>query len=57
MEDFCSTKQVAKALSVNVMTVKRWIHKGVLPGYKLDKEYRIKKSDIDKFLSERLVKK
>jgi len=57
MEEFYSTRQIAKILSVKTITVRRWIVKGALSGYILDKEYRIKKSDFEKFMSERRVKK
>jgi excisionase family DNA binding protein len=55
MEEFYSTLQIAKLLGIRTITVRRWIVKGVLPAYSLGKEYRIKKSDFDKFLEKRRV--
>ncbi len=60
MEEYYSTKQIAKALGVKTITVRRWIIKGILPAIYLgtiNKEYRVAKKDFEKFLSERKVKK
>lgn len=57
MDEFLTTKEIAKLLKVNVLTVRRWIGSGKLPATSLGKEFRIKKSDFDKFLEDRRVKK
>ena len=57
MEEYYSTRQIAKMLGIKTITVRRWIVKGILPAFMLDKEYRIKKADFDKFMNERKVKK
>jgi excisionase family DNA binding protein len=57
MEEYYSTKQIAKMLGVKTITVRRWITKGVMPAFMLDKEYRVKKSDFEKFMAERRIKK
>ena len=57
MEEFLSTRQIAKMLGLKTITIRRWIEKGLLQAYKLGKEHRIKKADLDKFLEERRVKK
>lgn len=57
MEEYYSTRQIAKMLGIKTITVRRWIAKGILPAFILDKEYRIKKADFDKFMNERKVKK
>ncbi len=54
---FYTTRQIAKLLSIKTITVRRWIVKGLLPAFQLDKEYRIKKDDFEKFLDSRRVKK
>lgn len=51
-----SLKEIAAILKVNIITVRRWIAKGRLSAYLLDKDYRVKKSDFDKFISDRRVK-
>lgn len=60
MHEYLSTKQVAKILGVNIITIRRWIIKGTLPAIyigDISKEYRVSKKDFEKFLSERKVKK
>lgn len=57
MDEYLTTKEIASLLKVNVLTIRRWIGSGKLPATFLIKEYRIKKSDLDKFLSERGHKK
>lgn len=56
MEEFYSTRQIAKMLDLKTITIRRWIDKGALQAYKLGKELRIKKVDFDLFLKERRVK-
>lgn len=42
--------EVAKMLRVSYLTVYRWIQAGKLPAIKAGKQYRITKSQLDKFL-------
>ena len=54
MEEYYTTEQVAKILGIkNVITVRRWILKRQITAIKIGKEYRITKSDLDKFLEDR----
>lgn len=55
-ETYYSTKRVAKILEVKTITIRRWIQSGKLIAYKIGKELRIKKSDLDSFLNSRRVK-
>lgn len=57
MDEYLTTKEIATLLKVNVLTIRRWIGSKKLPATFLIKEYRIKKSDLEKFLSERRFKK
>lgn len=60
MEEYYSTRQIAKILNVNIITVRRWILKGTLPAIyigDISKEYRVAKKDFEKFLDGRKVKK
>lgn len=57
MEGYYSTKHIAKMLEVKTITIRRWIKKGLIPAFMLEKELRIKKSDFEKFMTERRVKK
>jgi len=51
MEEFLTTKEIAKALKVHVITVRRWIVVGKLTSTFLGKEYRVSKKDFEKFLT------
>lgn len=55
MDEYLTTKEIASILKVNVLTVRRWIGSGKLPATFLGKEFRIKKSNFDKFMKEREV--
>jgi len=58
MEQYYTTEQIAKMLGVkNVITIRRWILKRWIPAIKIGKEYRITKSDLDKFLEDRRTDK
>ena len=57
MENYYSVRQIAKFLSVNQITVRRWIQKKKLPAIHLDKEYRIAKSDLEKYIADRRIDK
>ena len=57
MEEYYTTEQIAKMLGIkNVITVRRWIVKRLIGAIKIGKEYRITKSDLERFLQERKVK-
>lgn len=49
-EEWYRTETVAKMLSVNVMTIYRYIKAKKIVAYKIGKEYRIKKIDYEAFL-------
>lgn len=49
-EKYYTTKEIAEMFKVAYLTVYRWIKEGRIEAYKLGKEYRIKKTDIDKFM-------
>lgn len=56
MDQYFSTRKVADLLDVNIITVRRWILKGLLPAIKIEKALRVSKTDLDKFIEERKVK-
>jgi excisionase family DNA binding protein len=56
MNDYLTTKEIAKNFGVNIITVRRWIDKKMLTAYKFGKDFRIKRSDFELFLKERKVK-
>lgn len=54
--EFLTTKQLAKLLGVQTVTIRRWIERGELPAYKIGKELRVDKIEFEKFVKERRVK-
>lgn len=46
-----SPSEVAKYLRVNFQTVYRALREGKLPGCKVGRQWRIKKSDLDQYLA------
>lgn len=57
MKQFYSTRQIADMLGVNIITVRRWVDKGILPAIKLERVLRIKKDDFNNFIEKRRIKK
>jgi putative molybdopterin biosynthesis protein len=49
-EQYYSIEEVANMLKVAYLTVYRWVQAGKLKAYKAQKQYRIKKEDLDGFL-------
>lgn len=49
-KDFYTAKELAEKLSVNVMTIYRYIKAGKLQAYKIGKEFRIEKQEFEKLL-------
>jgi len=50
-EKYYTIEEVAKTLKVVYLTVYRWIQDGKLKAYKAGKQYRINKSDLDRFIT------
>ncbi|MBU0708820.1 helix-turn-helix domain-containing protein [Patescibacteria group bacterium] len=49
-DSYYSIKEVSEMLKVVYLTVYRWIQAGRLTAYKAGKQYRIEKSDLEKFI-------
>lgn len=49
-KDFYTAQDLADKLSVNIMTIYRYIKARRLKAYKIGKEYRIGRVDFEKFL-------
>lgn len=49
--EYYTIDEVAKTLKVAYLTVYRWIQSGKLTAYKAGKQYRVKKVDLDKFIT------
>jgi len=54
-EKFFTTEQVANILQVHPFTILKFIKQGKLIGLKLGRVYRIKESDVEKFIEERMT--
>lgn len=52
-QSFLTPQEVSDLLRVSVYTVRRWIKEGDLPAYKVGRLWRIRKVDLDKWLSQR----
>lgn len=50
-EQYYTIEEVAKMLKVAYLTVYRWIQDGKLVAFKTGKQYRIKKEDLDSFIT------
>ena len=53
MAELHTCAEVADRYGVKIITVWSWIRKKKLPAIKIGKEYRIKKSDLERFEKER----
>ena len=49
-KDFYTAKELAEMLSLNVMTIYRYIDAGKLKAYKIGKEFGIDKAEFEAFL-------
>lgn len=51
MEDiFFTLYEVSDKLKVAYLTVYRWVQDGKLKAYKIGRQYRVKKEDLDAFI-------
>ena len=50
-KDFYTTQELADKLQVNIMTIYRYIKAKRHKTYKIGKEFRIEKSEFERFLS------
>ena len=55
-KEFFRAQELAEKLSVNVMTIYRYIKAGKLKAYKFGKEFRIGKEDFEKLLEKSITK-
>ena len=53
MNEYLTTKEIAKLLQVNILTVRRWIVSGKMIAVDLGKEYRIERKDFESFIKNR----
>ncbi len=54
-EKFFTTEQVANILQLHPFTILKFIREGKLKGLKLGRVYRIKESDVNQFIEDRMT--
>ncbi|MDP2695790.1 MAG: helix-turn-helix domain-containing protein [bacterium] len=54
--EYYTAKELAEKLSLNVMTIYRYIDAGKLKAYKIGKEFRIEKSEFERFMNKAKTK-
>ena len=54
--EYYTAKEVAEKLSLNVMTIYRYIDAGKLKAYKIGKEFRIEKTEFEGFMNKAKTK-
>jgi PTS system nitrogen regulatory IIA component len=57
MEDIMTLEEVAKYLKVKPQTIYTWAQDGKIPAAKLGKEWRFRKSVIDRWFNEHINEK
>lgn len=50
MENMLNTKQVAEKLQIKPVTVRKYLRKGLIPGKRLGREWRIIETDLEMFI-------
>lgn len=50
-------KEVGEVLRISDTTLRSWIDDGILQGYKFNREYRVKKEDLEQFIEDSKVSK
>ena len=55
-KDFYTAKELAETLSLNVMTIYRYIDAGKLRAHKIGKEFRIEKAEFERFMNKAKIK-
>jgi len=54
--EYYTAKELAEMLSLNVMTIYRYIDAGKLRAYKIGKEFRIERSEFERFMNKAKTK-
>lgn len=49
-KEFYTAKELAEKLRVNIMTIYRYVKAGKLKAHKIGKEFRIEKSEFNRFM-------
>jgi len=52
-----NVEQLAKFFGVSNQTIWRWCKSGKLPAFKIGAQWKIRQSDINKIISQKIIKK
>lgn len=55
-QQYYRTEELAKVLDVNIMTIYRYIKAGRLVAHKIGKEYRIDRTEFERFMAKTKTK-
>ena len=55
-KEYYTAKELAEKLSLNVMTIYRYIDAGTLVAYKIGKEFRIERAEFERFMNKAKTK-
>ena len=50
LDKLLTPEQVAERLQISIVTVKKWLTDGKLPGYKVGRQWRISEAELEKFV-------
>jgi len=54
--EWLTLQQIADELQLHIETVREWVRTKRLNAYRVGRDYRVKRADLDKFLEERRTK-
>ena len=52
-DEFITSEEASVYLKVNIRTIYRWTHAGEIPAMRAGKQWRFRKSELDKWLRKR----
>jgi excisionase family DNA binding protein len=55
-DEWLTLAQIAEELKLHIETVREWVRTKRLTAYRVGRDYRVKRADLDKFLEERRTK-
>lgn len=53
MTEWVTLQDIADELKLHIETVREWVRTKRLPAYRVGRDYRVKRVDLDKFLEDR----
>ena len=54
--EWLTLQQIADELQLHIETVREWVRTKRLTAYRVGRDYRVKRTDLNKFLEERRTK-